>query len=286
MTGEHAMIIDILLTLTSFPVPTERRAIEAAVRLAEMHKASVSAIAFEMDIQSPIGLYTDPLHVRGILAADSHKSAANARELLDAFESIAAEVGVGRDRILLKAKPVEIPQRLVDEARFHDIAIVALKDTDGPGQEAAEQLIFESGRPVLLLPNSGERELSPMLDSVAIAWDFSRPATRAVADAMPFIRRARQVRIVTVVDDKAFKTASTATDLARYLARHGVTATLDEIKGGGHAIGDVLRSYVGERGIDLLVMGGYGHSRMREFILGGATKNVLLDPPTWTLISH
>jgi nucleotide-binding universal stress UspA family protein len=277
---------DILLALTSFPVPTERRAIEAAIRLASTHKSRVSAIAFEMDIQSPIGLYADPLHVRGILAADSHKSAANARELLDAFESIAAEAGVECDRILLKAKPVEIPQRVADEAHFHDISLVPLKDTDGPGQEVAEQLIFESGRPVLLLPNGGERELSPMLDSVAIAWDFSRPATRAVADAMPFIRRAKQVRVVTVVDDKAFKTASTATDLARYLARHGVTATLDEIKSGGHAIGDLLRGYVRERRVDLLVMGGYGHSRVREFILGGATKSVLLDAPTWTLISH
>lgn len=280
------MIHDILLVLTSFPVPTERRAIETAVRLAEMHKASVSAIAFEMDIQSPIGLYADPLHVRGILAADSHKSAASARELLDAFESIAAEAGVERDRILLKAKPVEIPQRLADEAHFHDVALLALKDTDGPGQEVAQQLLFESGRPVLLLPDSGEGELSPMLDSVAVAWDFSRPATRAVADAMPFIRQAKRVRVVTVVDDKAFKTASMVTDLARYLARHGVTATLDEIKGGGRAIGDVLRGYVREGDVDLLIMGGYGRSRVREFILGGATKSVLFDPPTWTLISH
>jgi nucleotide-binding universal stress UspA family protein len=280
------MIRDILLALTSFPVPTERRAIEVAVRLAKMHKASVSAIAFEMDIQSPIGLYTDPLHVRGMFAADSHKSAANARQLLEAFESIAAEAGVERDCILRKAKPVEIPQCLADEAHFHDIAIIALKDTGGSGQEIAEQLIFESGRPVLLLPGTGGRELSSMLDSVAIAWDFSRPATRAVADAMPFIRRAKQVRVVTVVDDKAFKTASTATDLARYLVRHEVTAVFDEIKGGGRAIGDVLRSFAGERGVDLLVMGGYGHSRMREFILGGATKSLLLDPPTWTLISH
>ena len=88
------MINDILLPLTSYPVPTERPAIEAGVRLAEMFKASVSAIAFAMDIQSPIGLYADPLHVGGILAADSSKSAANARDLLDTFEAIAADAGV------------------------------------------------------------------------------------------------------------------------------------------------------------------------------------------------
>jgi nucleotide-binding universal stress UspA family protein len=280
------MINDIFLPLTSFPVPTERCAIEATVRLAETLKASVSAIAFEMDIQSPIGLYADPLHVTSILAADARQSAANARELLDTFEAIAVDVGVQHNRTLLPSKPVDIPARLADEAHFHDISVLALKDTDGPGQDIAEQLIFESGHSVLLLPDSGKGELSVMLDNIAIAWDFSRPATRAVADAMPFLQRAKPVRVVTVLDDKAIKKAATAADLARYLARHGVTATLEEAKAGGRAIGDVLHTYVGEHDIDLLVMGGYGHSRMREFILGGATKSVLMDPPTWTLISH
>lgn len=280
------MINDILLPLTSFPVPTERRAIEAAVRLARTLKASVSAIAFEMDIQSPLGLYADPLHVSSILAADSSKSAANARDLLDTFEAIAADLGVQHDRALLRSKPVDIPERLTEEARFHDISVLSLKDTDGPGQDIAEQLIFESGHPVLLLPDSSNHELSAVLDNIAIAWDFSRPATRAVADAMPFLQHAKQVRVVTVSDDKVTKKAATATDLAKYLARHGVTATLEETKAGGRAIGDVLHAYVGEHNVDLLVMGGYGHSRMREFILGGATKSVLMDPPTWTLISH
>lgn len=280
------MMNDILLALTSFPVPTERRAIEAVVRLAETLKATVSAIAFEMDIQSPIGLYADPLHVSNILAADSARSAANARDLLDAFETIAAAAGVRHDRMLLREKPVDIPKRVADEAHFHDISVLSLKDTDGPGQDLAEQLIFESGRPVLLAPDGGGRQLSLTLDNAAIAWDFSRPVTRAVTDAMPFLQRAKNVHVVTVTDDKALKTAATAADLGRFLARHGVTATLEETKGGHRAVGDVLRTYVDERGIDLLVMGGYGHSRMREFILGGATKSVLLDPPAWTLISH
>ena len=280
------MIDDVFLPLTSFPVPTGRRAIEATVRFAQTLKASVSATAFEMDIQSPIGLYADPLHVSSILAADSSKSAANAHDLLDMFEAIAADAGVRHDRTLLRSRTVDIPERVSDEAHFHDISVLALKDTDGPGQDIAEQLIFESGHPVLLLPDRGNAKLSAMLDNVAIAWDFSCPATRAVADGMPFLRRAKQVRVVSVLDDKAIKKATSAADLARYLARHGVTATLEEAKGGGRAIGDVLRTYVGEHDIDLLVMGGYGHSRMREFILGGATKSVLLDPPTWTLISH
>jgi nucleotide-binding universal stress UspA family protein len=280
------MINDIFLPLTSFPVPTEHRAIEAAVRLAENLKASLSAIAFEMDIQSPIGLYADPLHVSNILAADSSKSAINAHDLLDTFETIAADAGVQHDRTLLRSKPADIPERVANESHFHDISVLALKDTDGPGQDIAEQLLFESGRPVLLLPDSGNDEFSAVMDNIVIAWDFSRPATRAVADAMPFLQRAKQVCVMTVLDDKAIKKAATDVDLTRYLARHGVTATLEETKADGRAIGDVLHTYVREHNIDLLVMGGYGHSRMREFILGGATKSVLLDPPTWTLISH
>ncbi len=280
------MISDIFLPLTSFPVPTERRAIEAAVRLAATLKASLSAIAFEMDIQSPIGLYADPLRVSSILAMDSSKSAASARDLLDAFEAMAADAGVQYDRSLPRSKPVDIPGRLTDEARYHDISVLALKDTDGPGQDIAEQLIFDSGHPVLLLPDSDKHRLSSILDHVAIAWDFSRPATRAVADALPFLQRAKQVRVVTVLDDKAINKTATATGLARYLARHRVAATLEETRAGSRGIGDVLQTYVCEHNVDLLVMGGYGHSRMREFILGGATKSVLMDPPTWTLISH
>jgi nucleotide-binding universal stress UspA family protein len=279
-------IKDALLPLMSYPVPTGEGAIETAVALAGNLGIHVSAVAFELDIQSPIGLYVDPVGVRGILAADRKKSAENARALVSTFVTLANQAGVSHDHTLAQCPPLDVATRLAGAARFCDMAVVPLKGGDGAGQEIAERLIFESGRPVLVLPETPERALRPALETVAVAWDFSKPSARAVADAMPLLRRARQVRFFTVVDDKPIKDAGLGETLARHLARHGVEATMEDVKSGGRPIGWVFEAYVAEHKADLLVMGAYGHSRMREFILGGATDNMLTRPPTWVLMSH
>jgi hypothetical protein len=112
------MIKDILLTLTSFPTPTETRSIENAVAMAQSFGTQVSAIAFETDIQLPIGLYADPLGVSGILAADRKNSADNARNLLNIFETTARARGIAHDHSLVLCAPLEISKRLVQEARY------------------------------------------------------------------------------------------------------------------------------------------------------------------------
>jgi nucleotide-binding universal stress UspA family protein len=284
---DHAMSIkDLLLPLTSYPIPTGTRAIENAVALAANLGAHVSAVAFEMDIQSPIGLYADPVGVRGILAADRKKSAENARALVSTFAAVASKRGVAHDHTLMHCPPLDIPVRLTGAARFCDLSVVSLKEEDGGEREIAERLVFESGRPVLIFPEDPKRPLAESIETVAVAWDFSRPSARAVADAMPFLRRAKQVRFFTVVDDKAIKDAGLGDTLAKHLARHGVEAVMEDIKSGGRPVGGVLEAYVGDHKADLLVMGAYGHSRMREFILGGATDYMLTRPPTWVLLSH
>jgi nucleotide-binding universal stress UspA family protein len=279
-------IKDVLLPLTSYPIPTEIRAIENAVALAEDFGAQVTAIAFEMDIQSPVGLYADPLGVSGILAADRKKSAANAHDLLNTFETIATKRGVAHDRSLERYRPLEIPRHLVNEARCCDLAMVALREADPAERDIAEQLIFESGRPVLIFPGDTKRELAGTFRNVAVAWDLSRPATRAIADALPILQQAKQVRVFTVVDDKPIDKSRSGVRLARHLARHGVEVVLEDVKSNGRPIGAVFEAHVNQYSIDLLVMGAYGHSRMREFILGGATSSILSRPPTWVLLSH
>jgi len=277
-------IKDIFLPLTSFPVSTEARTIETAVALADSLKAAVSAIAVAMDIQSPVGLYADPLNVSGILKADSEKSAANARDLLSLFETMAIKRGIKHDHSLVRCKPHDVPVRFTDEARFRDVTVLPLRDGDGAGQEIAERLIFESGRPVLILPDNRAVPVPPQ--NIAIAWDFSRPATRAVADALPLLQQAGQVRTFTVVGDKPIKTSGSAEALSSHLQHHGVKCAHEEIQSAGKPIGDVLKAFIADRKIDLLVMGGYGHSKVREFILGGATRSVLTHPPAWVLMSH
>ena len=280
-------IKDILLPLTSYPTPTGTRAIANAVALAGDLTAHVSAMTFALDIQSPVGLYADPVGVRGILAADRRKSAENARALAETFATLAGKGGVSHDHAVGECPPLEVPALLAHAARFHDISLVPLNAGNGDaGQEIAERLIFESGRPVLVFPADPQGHLATSFKSVAVAWDLSRPAVRALADAMPLLRRAKQVRFFTVVDDKPIRDAGLGETLAKHLGRHGVEATMEDIKSGGQPIGRVFASYVAEHNADLLVMGAYGHSRMREFILGGATDHMLTRPPCWVLMSH
>ena len=277
---------DILLPLTSYPTPTQKCAIESAVALAATMGALVEAVAFEVNVQSPVGLYADPIGIAGILAADRKKSADNAHQLLDAFEAIVKGVGIAYERRLLGCRLLEIPEHLAREARLCDLAMVPLRGPDASEQDIVEQLVFESGRPILVFPEDPDRMLPASLDNVAVAWDFSPPAARAVADALPFLRRAKRVRVFTVIDDKPIDKSHSVARLAKHLARHGVEVVSEDIKSDGHAIGNVFKNYVAKHKADLLVMGAYGHSRIREFILGGATKSILLHPPTWVLLSH
>ena len=116
---------------------------------------------------------------------------------------------------------------------------------------------------------------------------FRQPVTtRAIADALPFLQQAKEVRVFTVVGDNSVHALRSLAKLAKHLARHGVEIVSEDVKCNGRAIGDVFSAYVLEHKINLLVMGAYGHSRFREFILGGATESMLDRPPSWILLSH
>jgi nucleotide-binding universal stress UspA family protein len=138
----------------------------------------------------------------------------------------------------------------------------------------------------MIFAEAAAASLPAAIGKAAIAWDFSRPASRAVADALPLIARASDVRVFAVTDDLAGSKAHGAVELQKYLARHGVQAAVDEVQCEGRSIGETFRSYVQTNRIELLVMGAYGHSRLREFILGGATRSMLAEPPCWVLMSH
>jgi hypothetical protein len=183
---------DILFPMISYPTPTETGTVEMAVDLAGTLGAHISGLTFELDIRSPVGLYADPANIGGILAAERAKSAANARDLVAAFDDTAARRNVMHERTVEHCPPIEVGQHLVAHARLRDLTIFPVNTAD-PGQRSLiEELIFESGRPVLLLPEGATRELPTSLDTVVVAWDYSRPATRAVADALPLLKAAKR----------------------------------------------------------------------------------------------
>lgn len=278
---------DLLLTLISYPEPMPVTAVDQAVTLAEAFGARISAISFELEVAVPgrVNFLADKLlDVPGIVAAERQKSLENARNLLKAFETSATRQGVFQERILERCMTSQLPDVLIEHARLHDLTIIPADASDGVW--CSEAVIFGSGRPTMVLPAVSRPGWAPSIDTVAVAWDFSRAAARAVADALPILEKAKQVRVVTVTNEKIIKTSRSGAELARHLARHGVEITLDVVEAEGRSIGDALEAYIESHDVDLLVMGAYGHSRIREFILGGATLSMISRPPVPVFLSH
>lgn len=280
-------IKDILLALTTYPAPTPVCAIDNAIDFAFAIGAKISAIACEVTIRVPRNALADALlNARGMAAAETKKSSTNAETLLVAFQGAAEKRGVFGERILEQCLATEAPDLLVEFARLRDLTIVPVPEGEFVDQWYAESIIFGSGRPTLIVPHIRKRADPFAIDTVVVAWDFSRPAARAVADALPILQKAKRVCVVTVANEKIIDSKRSSAELAKHLARHGVNVVLDTVDAAGRGIGEVLDSYVTSRNADLLVMGAYGHSRIRDFLLGGATKSLLARPPLPLFLSH
>ena len=273
---------DILVALTSYPEPTPVSVVEDAVSVAAALGAHIAALSCEMHVQVPGHFISGSVvGLPGVIAGEAGKSRKNAQDLLAAFEAAAAKSGVSRESILQKCKSFEVPALLVEYARLRDLTIMPASND----RWYAEAVIFGSGKPTVILPESPSPRAFE-LGTVAVAWDFSRAAARAVADAIPLLEKSKKVRVVTVLNEKHMDNKHSAEELSKNLSRHGIDVVLDRVDAKGRPIGDVLEAYVASHASDMLVMGAYGHSRLREFVLGGATKSLLLKPPLPILFSH
>jgi nucleotide-binding universal stress UspA family protein len=278
------MIKDILLATASYPEATSHAAVDKAVDVASRLGAMLTAIAFEVEIPSATGLASGAfIDIGGMIEAERRKSALAAGSVLATFGAAARARGVAAEALSRRCLTGDAPRLLTAESKLHDLTIVPVTTVDGVEQWYAESVIFGSGRPILILP---EAVPGPALAKVAVAWDSSRSAARALADALPLLALAREVDVVTVLNEKRLDEPGSAQGIVRNLGRHGVTARSREVDAAGRAIGDVLRDLVSDEGHDLVVMGAYGHSRLRDFILGGATKSLLAESPVPLFMSH
>jgi nucleotide-binding universal stress UspA family protein len=275
---------DILLTLTSYPDPSSASVTEDAVAIAATFGAHLAAVACEVHVEIPGRFLSGAMaNIPGIIAGEAEKSRNSAKAMLAAFENAANKAGILHEACLEKCPTFAVPDLLVDHARLRDLTIVPAPESYD--QWYAEALIFGSGRPTLVLPET-PRKRPFELGTVAVAWDFSRAAARAVSDALPLLEKASKVRIVTVTNEKKLDSKHFGEALAKNLARHGIDVVLDKVDADGRSIGAVLEAYTTSHQVDVLVMGAYGNSRWREFILGGATRSLLSKPPLPILFSH
>jgi len=277
-------IKDILLALKSHPEPTKASMIEHAVAIAAALDSHIAAVACEIHLEIPSSLIsTSLLNVPALIAEETRKSRANVDQLLTAFEATAARQDVRFESIRERCLSGEVPDMLVEYARLRDLTIVPVSEDHA--QRCSEAIIFGSGKPTMVLPECPSAP-SFQLKTVLVAWDFSRAAARAVADAIPLLERAKHVRIVTVMGEKPVDSKHSAEELAKNLSRHGLEVELDRIESKGRTIGETIEAHAKSCDADMLVMGAYGHSRFREFVLGGATRTLLARPPLPILFSH
>ena len=278
-------IRDVLLPLVGEPDAVAIAAIEKCMAVAGDIGAQVTALAVEQDIlvRPRVTISAD---LENAAEAATLRSVSDAHGLLKAFDAAADRFGVLKEKKLTRLAAAEVPAYLAQAARLKDLSVVPVKIHGGQSERIVEQLIFESGRPVLICPEEFAAELAVAFDNVVIAWDHTAPAARAVADALPMLQAAANIRIVTATDHKTPAELESGAALVRHLAEHGITAAFETVKIDGSSVGKVFEAFVTAKAVDLLVMGAYRHSRLNEMVWGGMTKTVIGRPPCWVMMSH
>ncbi len=176
----------------------------------------------------------------------------------------------------------------IRHARYSDVVIVGQPAEGEPEEAFSNDLVYsvlmEAGRPVIIVPHSGE---FPMVgERILIAWKDSRESARAVADALPLLRRAREVTVMSIATNGDSDPAEIETSITEYLARHGITPNIRLEVAEDIDAGNLMLSRAADLSIDLLVMGGYSRPRLSERVLGGVTRLMLESMTIPVLMSH
>ncbi|MDH6230550.1 nucleotide-binding universal stress UspA family protein [Mesorhizobium soli] len=192
-----------------------------------------------------------------------------------------AEAGV---ELVADNAPGRGPVPFLHAARVHDLTVLDAAGPDAaPARNAIESALFDTGRPLLIIPPQGAQ---PPPRRILIAWDGSARSARAVKEAMPFLRLADNVTALTVTDEKDLSLMTPGADLKAYLARHAIGCELATLSGKADSAAVLIRSFAASEAMDMLVMGAFVHSRLRQAILGGVTTSFLDDCPLPLLTAH
>lgn len=266
-------------------IEDDQAALQVGADLAERFGGQATALIVSIWLGSEFAHQESPLsQVLVDLVAGAKSAAAKERAKVvtwldqsqHAFEvrDISAEVGLGSDAIAAHARVADL------------IVVTRSKHNMRARRELVEDVLFKSGRPLLVLPPSSRR--AQKWERILIAWNAKPEAVRAIAGAMPLLQRAKCVRIVTV--DAAPKSIGPAEtpgrELAAYLACHDIRAEVSNLDGLGREHARAIADAALDFDADLIVMGAYGHSRVREMVLGGVTHELLADAHTALLLAH
>jgi nucleotide-binding universal stress UspA family protein len=275
------MIKDILVTLPTGEAPSF--AMDYAAAVARTFDAHLTGVAFAQDLTTVGALFDGAAAV--VLDRYRREVEAAAEAAKVRFEKASQREGLSAESMVLNAGAINLSELFARTARRFDLTILPQADPEGDGSDEVmiEAALLGSGRPIVIIPHFQQGAVK--FGRILVCWDGSHNAARAIADAMPFLTRANQVEVVTVATGEA-DDGMPGLYIAHHLSRHGVIVELRNIVAHDQDVSLRIRSHAAQQSADLIVMGGYGHSRLREFVLGGATRDILESTVVPTLMSH
>ena len=276
------MIKDIVVNLT---IGVDRdSAANYAVSLANIFKAHLVGIAFVYDPKISANLMV------GIPAelVDAQRAANRhlANEATARFEAIAKQAGVTTESQVIDVAVGKVGNAFGRLARSFDLSVIRQAVSDDAEEiSIIEGALFESGRPVIVVPHVHTKDAE--FKRVMVGWDGSRTAARAIGDAMPLLECAKIIEVFTMVTGSTNNVKSTEiNNIGQHLSRHGLNVEVKRIPAVDMGVSDAILSHAADISADFMIMGGYGHSRLREYMLGGATRGILASMTLPTLMSN
>jgi nucleotide-binding universal stress UspA family protein len=276
------MIKDIVVNLT--PGIENDPACRYAISLAEAFNAHVTGVAFAYDPPWPPAI-TD-LGGADILRSLLDRNREEARSTVAKFEAAAKRSQLSCQALVPESSLPGATDAFANLARAYDLAVLKQSsgDEDVTSQQMIEATLFNSGRPILIVPYIQKAGFS--VKRVLVCWDGSRAAARASGDSLPLIAKANNVQVLTVVTGKFDENDVSGADISEHLARYKLRTELSRLPAPDIDVTSAILSHAADVNADLIVMGGYGHSRLRDFVLGGATRGILQSMTAPILMSH
>jgi nucleotide-binding universal stress UspA family protein len=270
-------------------IPTERPmrpVIDGSISLAAGLNAHLDAVAVGYVATSAAYVMEGGAAVAAVFEMERESAAERAEAALAVFKSEAVKAGISYTCHPLGTMPADAAGLLGEMARLHDLSIVLQPD---PAQgsfdnDVPREILFQAGGPVLFLPYTFHGAFKAK--RIGICWDGSRLAARAMRDAAPFLARAEEVVIITINETDTVPDEVSTRNLARHLGRRGLSTRTVNLSAARSDIQPTMLSLAADESLDLLVMGGYGHSRLQERVLGGVTRAMLEAMTVPTLMSH
>jgi len=277
------MMKDILASLPVAPT-SSNASVDYAISVATYFDAHLAGIALTHEPYVPGSVFNGV--AADIVASYRAQIEKAGKAAVAKFEAATRRAGVSAQSHVLETELAGIDELFAKIARRFDLSVVGQIE---PGKDFAEEILpqtalFGSGRPVLVVPYIQKAGMK--LDRVLVCWDGSRAAARAIGDAMPFLARSKSIDIVTITRNEEPRDELPGVDIAQHLARHNLKVDFKRIVAKDQDVASIILSTAADIGSDMIVMGGYGHSRLREFVLGGATRGILEAMTVPVLMSH